>query len=256
MKKLKYKLAGALIGSLKRIKPKPLYVSAVILAAGSGTRMGSNVTKQWMLLEGEPLFVKSLKAFDSCRAIKEIVLCVKKDELSMYEGVAKKYGIRKLRTVVAGGDTRAQSAFIGFKKISDKATHVAIHDAARCLITPKMIKNVIAGSLTYGSAAAACKATDTIKLCNEGELVVETPDRSKAWQVQTPQIFETEIYRASAFVGIRDGITVTDDCSLAENAGFRVKMVDCGKENFKITEPIDLYFAEAVLKKRKDEAKK
>ena len=250
--KLRYKLSGALIGSLKRLKPRPVFVSAVILAAGSGTRMGATVTKQWLTLEGEPIFVHSLRAFDRCKKIKEIILCVKKDELPLYDGIAKKYGIKKLTAVVAGGGTRAESAFIGFKRISDKSTHVAIHDAARCLITDDMIRRVISSAITYGAAAAACKATDTVKLCNDNGIVLSTPDRSGAWLVQTPQIFETEIYRASAYVAIRDKITVTDDCSLAENAGFAVKMVDCGKENLKITEPVDMYFAEAILSKRKD----
>ena len=255
MKKLKYNLAGALINSLKRIRTKPIYVSAVILAAGSGTRMGNDVTKQWLTLEGEPLFVHSLRAFDACRSVKEIILCVKADELPMYDGIAKKHGIKKLKTVIPGGNSRAQSAFEGFKRISDKCTHVAIHDAARCLITPKMIKKVVSGAVTYGSAAAACKATDTVKLCNDNAIVLSTPERSNVWQVQTPQIFETEIYRASAYFAKKDGIAVTDDCSLAEHAGFNVKMVDCGKENLKITEPIDMYFASAVLRKRKEHTK-
>ena len=251
--KFKYKLAGALIGSLKRIKPRPIFVSAIVLAAGSGTRMGADITKQWLTLEGEPLFVHSLKALDSCRAVREIILCVKEDELSMFEDTASRYGVKKLKKVIAGGSTRAASAFVGFKQIDDKSTHVAVHDAARCLVTPQMIKRVISEAITYGSAAAACRATDTVKLCNDAEIVLNTPDRSGVWQVQTPQVFETEIYRASAYVAIRDKITVTDDCSLAEHAGFSVKMVDCGKENLKITEPIDMYFAEAVLAKRRDD---
>lgn len=256
MKKLKYKLIGAFAGAAKRMRPKPIFLSAIILAAGSGTRMGGNVTKQWIELDGAPLFVHSLRAFQNCKKVKEIILCVKSDELERYNGIPEKYGITKLKAVVCGGSNRAQSAFMGFKKISDKSTHVAIHDAVRSLITPQMINKVAADAVTYGAAAAACKATDTIKLCNEDRTVTSTPDRSLAWQVQTPQIFETEIYRASAYVAIRDGITVTDDCSLAEHAGFSVKLVDCGKENIKITEPVDLYFAEAILRKRKDEAVK
>jgi 2-C-methyl-D-erythritol 4-phosphate cytidylyltransferase len=251
--KFKYKLAGALVGTLKRMRPKRFFLSCVILAAGSGTRMGADKTKQWLTLDGEPVVVRSLKAFDRCRAVKEIILCVKADELELYSGIDKKYGIKKLKTAVVGGATRAESASIGFKRISDKATHVAFHDAARCLITPEMIRRVASAAITYGAAAAACKATDTVKICSENETVRETPDRSNVWLAQTPQIFETEIYRASTYVAIRDKITVTDDCSLAENAGFTVKMVDCGKENLKITEPLDLCFAEAVLKKRKED---
>ena len=86
--------------------------------------------------------------------------------------------------------------------------------------------------------------------------MLSTPERSGVWQAQTPQIFETEIYRASVYLALNDKITVTDDCSLAEHAGFKVQMVDCGKENFKITEPLDLYFAKAVLKMRKDRESK
>jgi len=256
VKKLKYKLAGALIASLKRIRTRPVFVSAIVLAAGSGTRMGADVTKQWLTLENEPLFVHSLRAFDRCHSVKEIILCVKADELPLYDGVGKKFGIKKLKAVTVGGKSRADSALNGFKKISDRSTHVAIHDAARCLVTPKMIKKVISGAVTYGSAAAACKATDTVKLCSDNGIVKSTPDRSNVWQVQTPQIFETEIYRASAYLAISDKISVTDDCSLAEHAGFAVKMIDCGKENLKITEQIDLYFAKAVLQKRKDGQRK
>ncbi len=252
MKKLKYKLVGALLGALKRISPKKTYVAAIILSAGSGSRMGTDVTKQWLKIDELPVFVHSLLAFESCRAVKEIVLCVKSEEFSMYSGIAEKYGIKKLRAVVCGGKTRADSALTGFRAISDKTTHVAIHDAARCLVTPKMISTVISKAVTFGAAAAACRATDTVKICDENGVVQRTPERSKVWQAQTPQVFETEIYRASAYLALSDKIAVTDDCSLAEHAGFKVHLVDCGKENIKITEPIDLYFASAILSKRKD----
>jgi 2-C-methyl-D-erythritol 4-phosphate cytidylyltransferase len=216
--------------------------------------MGTDKTKQWLLLENEPLFVHSLRAFEKCKRVKEIILVVKKEEMNAYSDVAKKYGIKKLSVITAGGPTRADSAFIGFKKISDKSTHVAIHDAARCLVTPDMINKVLNAALTFASATAACKSTDTAKISDEFGIIKSTPERSKVWLAQTPQIFETEIYRASSYVALADTFTVTDDCSLAEHAGFSVKLVDCGKENLKITEPIDIYFAEAVLKKRRDEA--
>ena len=256
MKKCKYRLAGALIASLRRIKPRRVFVSAIVLAAGSGTRMNKNVTKQWLMLENEPVFVHSIKAFEKCHAVKEIILCVKEDEFKLYDGIEKKYKLKKLKKVVVGGSTRADSALLAFKAISDKTTHVAFHDAARCLVTPKMIQSVISGALAYGSAAAACKACDTVKICAKDKTVESTPERSKVWLAQTPQVFETEIYRASAYLALTDKISVTDDCSLAEHAGFSVKMVDCGKENLKITEPVDLYFAQAVLKMRRECAKK
>ena len=250
MKKSKLRLVGALVQTLKRVIPKRTYISAVILAAGSGTRMNSAITKQWLELNGRPLFVHSLTQFQLCPKIKEIILCVKAEEKELFDGVKETYGITKLKAVVTGGNTRADSALCGFKMISDKTTHVAIHDAARCLITPGMISEVIANAVRYGSATAACRATDTIKTATEDGLILSTPERKTVWQAQTPQIFETEIYRASAYLALDKKLTVTDDCSMAENAGFKIKLVDCGKENLKITEPIDLYFAEAILKMR------
>lgn len=252
MKKSKLRLTGAFVQALKHVIPQKTYVSAVILAAGSGTRMNASVTKQWLELNGRPLFVHSLTQFQLCPKIKEIILCVKAEEKELFENVKDTYGITKLKAVVAGGDTRADSALCGFKMISDKATHVAIHDAARCLITPEMISAVITEAVRYGSATAACRATDTVKTATEDGLIMSTPDRKTVWQAQTPQIFETEIYRASAYLALDKKLIVTDDCSMAENAGFKIKLVDCGKENLKITEPIDLYFAEAVLKMRCD----
>lgn len=256
MKKVKYTLAGALIASLRRIKPQRKFVTAVILAAGSGTRMGADVTKQWLLLENEPLFVHSLRAFEECRHIRQTILVIKPDEKDMYVGIAERYGFKKLKAVVDGGDTRAASALNGFKKISDKTTHVAIHDAARCLITPQMISKVVTSAFAHGAAAAGCKSSDTVKVCTKKGFVESTPERASLRLAQTPQVFETEIYRASAYLAISDKLSVTDDCSLAEHAGFPVRIVDCGKENLKITEPVDLYFAEAVLKMRRDAMKK
>ncbi len=252
MKNKKLKLTGALISALAHIVPKRQYVSAIILAAGSGTRMGSDKTKQWIELDGLPVFAHTLKQFEACPKIKEIILCVKADERELFANAGAIYGIKKLKAIIVGGATRAQSALNGFKRVSDKCTHVAIHDAARCLITPEMISNVIKGAVKYGSAAAACPATDTVKLTNDDAFVLSTPDRKNVWQAQTPQIFETEIYRASTYLALNKGLTVTDDCSMVEHAGFKVKLIDCGKENLKITEPVDLYYAEAVLKMRKE----
>ena len=246
----KYRLLGALFSALKRAKPKRVYVSAVILAAGSGTRMGGSVTKQWLDIGGIPTVVRSLIAFNSCKSVKEIILCVKGDEIEKYEGIAEKYGIKKLKKTVIGKETRQLSALEGFKNVSDRSTFVAVHDAARCLITPEMIEKTVREAVRYGSAVAASKATDTVKVTDNRLFVRSTPERETLWLAATPQIFETEIYRASAYVALRDKITVTDDASMAEHAGFSVKLVDVGKENIKITTPEDVFIAEAILKMR------
>ena len=245
-----YKLSGALFSALKRLRPRRTYVSAIILAAGSGTRMGSSITKQWLDIGGIPTVVRSLMAFNACKSVKEIIVCAKKDEITRYDGLAEKYGIKKLKKVVAGKDTRQLSALEGFKNISDKATFVAVHDAARCLITPEMIEKTVKAAVLNGCAVAASKATDTVKLVNSRLLVTDTPDRETVWLAATPQVFETEIYRASAYVALKDKVSVTDDASMAEHAGFAVKLVDTGKENIKITTRQDVFLAEAILKMR------
>lgn len=246
----KCKLIGALLSALKKIKLRRTYVSAIILAAGSSTRMGGTVSKQWLDIGGFPAVARSLIAFDSCKDVKEIILCVKKDELSKYDGIAEKYGIKKLKKTVTGGETRQLSALEGFKSISDKSTHVAVHDAARCLVTPEMIEKTLKSAIKYGCAVAASRATDTVKLSDPHQFVTDTPERSSVWIVSTPQIFEAEIYRASAYVALKDKLAVTDDASMAEHAGFAVKLVDVGRENLKITTPEDVCFAEAILKMR------
>lgn len=226
------------------------YTSAVILAAGSGTRMGADCTKQWLTVGGVPAVVRTLKVFQSSRFINEIIVCAKKDELDMYDGLAEKYGIKKLKCVVAGGDTRQQSALNGFKKISDKADLVAIHDAARCLVTEEMIEATVRAARRDGGACAAMRASDTVKVADRHGSITATPDRSTVWLAQTPQIFDVEQYRISAYLAVKDRFEGTDDASLMEHAGFNVTVVDCGRENIKLTEPTDVLIAEAIIKKR------
>ncbi|MBR2459765.1 MAG: 2-C-methyl-D-erythritol 4-phosphate cytidylyltransferase [Clostridia bacterium] len=226
------------------------FTSAVILAAGSGTRMNSDKTKQWIQVGGVPAVVRTLAVFQASKYINEIIVCARADEIGMYASVKEEYGISKLKCVVPGGSTRQESALAGFKRISDKASLVAIHDAARCLITAEMIEATVRVARRDGGACAAQRATDTVKKVDRYMSIIETVDRETVWLAQTPQIFEVEQYRAAAYLAIRDGFKVTDDASLMEHAGFNVTMVDCGKENIKITEPVDLLFAEAVIKMR------
>ena len=227
------------------------YTSAVILAAGSGTRMGTEKTKQWLCVDGIPVVIRTLTVFQASRYISEIILCVKEDEIEAYDGVAEKFGITKLKCVVKGGATRQESALKGFKHISDKAELVAIHDAARCLVTEEMIEATVRAARREGGAIAAMRATDTVKTVDFHGSITSTVDRKTVWLAQTPQVFGVEQYRIGSYLAIQDGFTVTDDASLMEHAGFNVAVVDCGRENLKITEPTDLLVAEAIVKIRK-----
>ncbi len=250
MKPTKAKFICKLFGKIASVFTKKKFVSAVILAAGSSSRMGADTTKQWLEVNGIPTVVHSVKAFDSCPLISEIIICAKENELPLYEDFKTKFAISKPIIVAKGGINRQTSALEGFKRISDKSDFVAIHDAARCLITPQMISEVIKGAYETGAACACCKSADTVKIVCKNDLVESTPERKNIRLAQTPQVFKTEIYRASAYKALADGLEVTDDSSMAEHAGFAVKLVDCGRENLKITEPADIPIAEAILNYR------
>ena len=227
-----------------RGRPK---TSAVVLAAGSGSRMNSDTTKQLMELCGKPLFVHSLLAFQKCKYIDEIVLVCRREEREYVKETAKSYGIDKLSRVVVGGKTRQLSALAGFEAISEKADFVAIHDAARACVTADIIADVVAMAHAYGAASAVGKVTDTVKTFDSDGFISSTVDRETVVGAQTPQVFSVSIYRAGAYTALKNKIEVTDDNMLVERLGFRVKAVDCGADNFKVTTIHDIERAEAVL---------
>ena len=160
--------------------------------------------------------------------------------------------LTKIKAITVGGADRQQSAHRAFLKISDDTRYVAVHDAARCLITPEQITRVAVEAFSCGAAIAACKAKDTVKLV-ENDRIKETPDRETVWQAQTPQIMKTDLYRACIYTALEDGFVGTDDASLCERHGFEVRVVDTGYENIKITTPIDLLIAESVIRQRESE---
>lgn len=250
MAKLFEKLKETMYAAIGR---KP-YVSAVILAGGSGSRMGTDKTKQMLVLDGMPLVVHTLLAFEKSEYIDEIVVVAKEEELSEYERFKEEYSITKLSKTIVGGAIRQQSAKNGFDAINEKADYVAIHDAARALITPEQIKAVVMSAYAHGAAIAATPATDTIKYA-EGVTIGETVPREKIWLAQTPQVFKDEIYRVAAYTAEKDGFVGTDDASLVENVGITVYLVDTGTDNFKVTYKTDMLRAEQLLNERKEKEK-
>lgn len=235
---------------LKEFLPKrpAKHVTAIIVAGGSGSRMGAATTKQMMELEGIPVVVRTILAFEKAECIKDIIIVAKTEEKEVYKEFINKYSLKKIRRVVAGGDTRQQSVLNGFKAISDNCDFVAIHDGARCLVTPENIENVLYEARCHEAASAASPAKDTVKITNSEGFVVSTPNRQRVWMAQTPQIFRADLYRAAAFYALKQGFEATDDNSLVEFLGSKVKMVDCGYRNIKITTPEDIHIARVLLK--------
>ena len=247
------KLSNLLTKTLNFLVParkKPNFTSALIVAGGSSTRMGDGVSKQLFKICGVPTVVHTLLAFERTPEIDEIIVVAKKDEIELYKEFKSLYGITKLKKAVVGGESRQQSAKNGFLAISNESNYVAIHDGARCLITPKEISAVCQAAYTHGAATAATRATDTIKLATKDGFIEKTIDRSTVWHAQTPQIFDNSLYRAALAIGQRDGVKVTDDCSLAEYIEHPVKLVECSKSNIKITTADDIPHAAAIIKKR------
>lgn len=231
---------------------KKYFTSAVILAAGASTRMGEGRSKQFEELGGIPIVARTVMEFDKSEFINEIILVAKSDELDRYEGFAEKYGLKTPFKVIAGGETRQVSARNGVDAVHDKSKFIAIHDAARCLITCEMIARVCHCAYLHDAAILAIKAVDTVKIGDKNAFVEETPDRKLAWQAQTPQVFKVNAFRAAAYIARDEKFEGTDDASLLEHIRIPVKLVEGSRENIKVTDPMDIYFAEAILRARAD----
>ena len=231
---------------------KKYFTSAVILAAGSSTRMGDGVSKQFLSVGGVPVVARTLMQFERSEFINEIIVVCKEDEIEMYDGFAERYSITKPFKVVIGGETRQESARFGSDAVSSRAKYIAIHDAARCLVTEEIIARVCHSAFVSRDRGAilAIKATDTVKIADKGAFVDSTPERKLVWQAQTPQVFPLNAYRAAAYIARDEKFEGTDDASLLEHIKFPVKLVEGSRENIKVTEPIDILIAEAILKSR------
>jgi len=234
-------------------KEKYRSTAAIIAAAGDSSRMrGEN--KQFSVLEGMPVLARTVEAFEKSECIKEIVIVTRQQDIEAVIDLCEKYKFNKVIAVVPGGANRQESVFKGILEISDKTDFVAIHDGARCLVTPEMIEKVCREAYIYKAATAATLSVDTVKRTEKGKgFITETIDRNNTWLAQTPQVFDANLYRAASFTANQNNFFGTDDCSLAENIGFNsIRLVECGRENIKITTPDDLIFAKAILSLRSE----
>ena len=181
--------------------------------------------------------------------IDEIVVVGRAAELAEISALADKWHITKLAAVVAGGETRALSVKNGFLHVHHAAKFVAIHDGARCLVTPEMIERVCRAAYRYKAATAAYTVSDTVKTATSRMFIDKTIDRKSVFLATTPQVFSTNLYRA-ALETVKNIELLTDDNQLMEKLPYPVKLVDCGKDNIKITERRDIRLAEFILKER------
>ena len=219
------------------------HCGAVIVAAGSASRMGG-IDKVMAPLNGEPMIVRTVRAFQNCDAISEIVVVTREDLILPITGLCAQ--MDKVQAVVAGGSSRQESVHLGLNALSGKCKLAAIHDGARPLISWQVIDRVVRAANTYGAAAPAIPVKDTIKVV-QGGVVKETPDRASLQAVQTPQVFDFDILRGALKKAKQDGAQVTDDCSAVERMGMAVKIVEGEERNLKVTTPLDLKIAQLLL---------
>ena len=229
-------------------KTLPLkYCGAVIVAAGTASRMGG-IDKVMALLDGEPMIVRTVRTFQNCDAIKEIVIVTREDLIVPITNFCRDFD--KVRAVVCGGSSRQESVGLGLNTLSKKVKLAAVQDGARPLITEAVIDRTVRAAHSYGAAAPAIPVKDTIKVV-KGGMVLATPDRASLQAVQTPQIFDVDLLRGALKYAEKTGAAVTDDCSTVELMGMNVKIVEGDERNIKVTTPMDLKIAEMLLEEMK-----
>lgn len=219
--------------------------TAIIAAAGSGKRFGSERPKQYAELLGRPIIEHTLSRFEACPDISSIVLVITAEEIGNFQQHSAG-GFTKISAIVAGGETRAESVSNGFAAVNLATEIVAVHDGARPLVSPAEISATILRAKETGAACLVAAVTDTIKQVS-GEFIVRTVDRGTLRRALTPQAFQMDILRR-AIAACSAGAEITDECSMVEKIGIPVAFVEGNSRNIKITHPEDILFAEAALK--------
>ena len=223
-------------------------ISALIVAAGKGTRMGPNVDKLFLEVAGRPLIAHTWERFDSMAALDEIILVVREGMQSAFAELAVQWSFTKPYRLVAGGAQRQDSVWNGLHALSTSAEIVVIQDGARPCPALELIANTIQAARETGAAVAAQRVTDTIKESDGGTLVARTVDRSRLWAVQTPQTFRVGVIRAALAAVRHRELLVTDDTAACELIGQAVRLVECLSPNPKATSRADLPFIESLLR--------
>lgn len=222
---------------------KVKYCGAVIVAAGNASRMGG-IDKVMAPLGGEPMLALTVRTFQECDVIREIVIVTRQDLIVPVSNLCA--GFDKVRAVVVGGKDRPESVHLGLNALSKQVQLVAVQDGARPLITWQVIDRTVRAANTYGAAAPAIPVKDTIKEV-QGGIVAATPDRARLQAVQTPQVFDLDLLRGALKKAKEDKAEITDDCSAVERLGMSVKIVEGDERNIKVTTPMDLRIAEMLL---------
>lgn len=225
---------------------RPYRVSVILLAGGVGSRMNADIPKQYLQLGDKAIARYSFDCLSLVPEVSEIIVVCEKDYYETFESEMPDVDL----SFAAPGRRRQDSVYSGFKAIVSDPDLICIHDAARPFISVQLVRRVLEAGYDYGAATAAMPVKFTVKEANDEHLVINTPDRSKLWEIQTPQVLKPKILKQGFEHVHEHGLTVTDDVSLAEQIGLPVKLVEGDYSNLKITTPQDLVVAEESLKTR------
>ena len=226
--------------------------TAIILAAGQGKRMKTKVQKQFLMLQGKPLLYYSLACFQKSDEIQEIVVVTGKESIDYCRSeIIEKYGFTKVKSIAEGGKERYDSVYAGLEACSADTDYVFIHDGARPFVTEDIIKRTKEVAVTYQACIAGMPSKDTVKIIDENNMVSATPERSRVWSVQTPQVFLysliKEAHDTARSVSMQG---ITDDAMVVEQyKNTPVHIVEGAYDNIKITTPEDILVAEKILEK-------
>lgn len=222
---------------------------AIVVAAGKGTRLGGDRPKQYLELGGVPIIVHTLRQFERCREISEVITVLPAEDTAGFQSLVTGFGLRKASRAIAGGATRAQSVRNGLRAI-DNAEIVAIHDGVRPFVSSDEIDQVVEAAKLSGAAILTAPVADTIKRIS-GSHIVETVPRANLRRALTPQCFRFELLK-DAYQALdtleAEGIEITDDCFLVERLGIEIVTIEASARNIKITTEADLAWAEILLK--------
>ncbi len=222
-------------------------ITAVIVAGGKGTRMGADRNKVLLPLLGREALFYTLSAFDSSASVSETVLVAGADDVEECGRVVKRYGLKKVKRIIEGGEERQQSVSNGLSEADGDI--VLIHDGARALVTDKEINAVVDDCIRYGAAAAGVKCKNTLKHADDG-FIDGTIDRDSVYMIQTPQAFCLNQIREMHRKAAAESFKATDDCMIAERYGVRIKISEGSYDNIKLTTPEDMIIGAEILKKR------
>ena len=228
------------------------YVSAIIVAAGNSTRMGG-VNKQFLLIDGVPVLIRTLKAFENSDLIKEIIISAREEDIPQIFAMVKDYSVNKVSNIVKGGCTRQECVFNAVRCCMTESDYIAIHDGARPLVTDEIISRAAQAAVSDEACVVGMPVKDTIKVVGTDGIVTATPERSTLMAVQTPQIFTAELLKQAYAHLAAHPAAVTDDASVVELMGHKVATALGRYENIKITTPEDLLFAENLLAQQEQE---